>query len=196
MAARRFPIMYFLTMAIFSGTTRLLILGFSGMLLLSAGAPHRVRDKIIGTPAPDFSLPDRNAGGKTTYTLSRNFLPDSGRAVAVCFFATWCVLCREELILLQKLADSLAPRLRLVAVCLDDGYGDRQAGYVRSLGLACPVVHDQDQRVRKGFGISGKLLPYSVYINKRGRVYTTVSGFSPRAEAFVRQAVAGMLTRN
>ena len=66
----------------------------------------------------------------------------SGRAVLVHFFATWCEPCRDELPALDRLAKRAAgDGLRLVVVSVAEPPG-RVRRFAAELGLAFPILLD------------------------------------------------------
>lgn len=164
------------------------------VFFLSAFAyPVSAADKLIGSHAPDFTARDFNSSDNHDYVLSRNFAPKNNHAVVICFFASWCGLCGQELKFLQGLTeDSLYKgRLAMVAVCIEDTLGAPQMKMVRYAGLSCPVVLDRTKILLQQYH-KPRQLPYSVYINKKGIVVTTVSGYSIRAQRYIRTTLDTM----
>jgi peroxiredoxin len=144
------------------------------------------QERFIGSPAPDFSAPDVSSPVGKTYVLSKNFAKDStSRAVVICFFGSWCDLCRQELSLMRSLCDSLyKDKLTMVAVCLDKAWGPKPQLLAKSAGLTCTVMLDPQRSIARQYHMKGQL-PYSVIIDKNGTVFSTVSGYSPRAERYI-----------
>lgn len=152
--------------------------------------------QIKGKTAPAFRLANLNGYGKGMVSLAEYFSPDSNQAVIVSFFATWCAPCRQELPFLQKMADSLSVEgLRMVAVCVDTVYGEKQSDMVKALRLTCPVVHDKFGIVVRRFECP-KALPYTVYIDRSGVVKAAESGFSEEKKEMIGKIVAKCLEGN
>jgi peroxiredoxin len=165
------------------------------LLISACFFPLIAKDRLIGAPAPDFTLPDLNSPMPGNYTLSRNFSGQSIRPVVVCFYASWCALCAQELAFIGKLADSVYnKKIGIVAVCVDSVCGEEQIEFVRAAGVSCPIVHDSLNLISRQYR-RPNLLPYSVYINAKGIVVTTASGFSDRAKRFIRATLAKMITK-
>jgi peroxiredoxin len=164
-----------------------LLLVFSAFHILSA------EDRLIGSPAPDFSMQDIASSTRNEYVLSHNFTNDGCNAVAICFFASWCGLCLQEMKLVKSLTDSLYKgNLAMVAISVESEYGPSQQKFVKSIGLTCPILLDTLRRISKQYRIKQQL-PYSVFITKKGIVYTTVSGYSPRAKRYIYLALDKMM---
>jgi peroxiredoxin len=165
------------------------------MLVLVALTTIFAQERFIGSPAPDFTLPEVSATFRVPYTFSDHFRRDSTRAVVVCFFSSTCDLCLQELTFIKSLTDSLYKgRLSMVAICTDKYFGQRQRAFVTSAGLTCPVLHDAHREVARHYQIK-KTFPYSVIISSLGIVYTTVSGYSPRSERYIRASLQKMFPR-
>jgi peroxiredoxin len=109
------------------------------------------------------------------------------------FFASWCGLCLQEMKLVKSLTDSLYKgNLAMVAISVESEYGPSQQKFVKSIGLTCPILLDTLRRISKQYRIKQQL-PYSVFITKKGIVYTTVSGYSPRAKRYIYLALDKMM---
>src|SRR5207248_11623391 len=79
----------------------LLNVGLLALILtqLLTPATNSVSDPLVGHPAPDFSLVMlHSVSAKSALSLS-NF---KGKPVALTFWASWCQLCEEELLLLEN----------------------------------------------------------------------------------------------
>ena len=138
---------------------------------------------LIGKPAPQFRLANLNSQEPASFALTDWFAPDSGHAVIVSFFATWCAPCRQELPFLQTMVDSLAGNgLRMVAVCVDSAYGEKQKMMVAQARLTGPVVHDKFGIIARRFEC-GKALPYTVFINRKGLVAAVSVGYDAAKNA-------------
>ncbi len=84
------------------------------MRLESHTGPDIVPSVLIGKPAPDFSLPALAGAGVPG--LSRSDL--NGQLTLVNIFASWCVPCREEHPVLERVAKD--SRIRLVGIDYKD----------------------------------------------------------------------------
>jgi cytochrome c biogenesis protein CcmG/thiol:disulfide interchange protein DsbE len=110
-----------------------------------------------GVVAPDFTLP----------TLSGEQLSLSqfrGKPVMLNFGASWCVDCREELPLLQKLQTQY-PDLVIFYVDTEEPVETVRA-YVEKFQMTYPVVLDEDGAVGKQYSLNG--VPYIIFVDKDG----------------------------
>jgi cytochrome c biogenesis protein CcmG, thiol:disulfide interchange protein DsbE len=94
-----------------------LFAGLAGIFLIrleSSTGPDVVPSVLIGKPAPDFSLPALDGSGVPG--LARADL--AGHLTLVNIFASWCVPCRQEHPVLEKIAKD--SRIRLVGIDYKD----------------------------------------------------------------------------
>jgi len=114
-------------------------------------------------------------GGKRT-SLQQALKP--GRALMLCFWATWCAPCLQELKELQgriKKEPSLA--LDLLAINVDTSETSSDVGPTLKLqGLDFPVVLDPKHEIFSKYQ-SAKSLPFSALISSSGEIVKTFSGY-------------------
>ncbi|MEV6600485.1 TlpA disulfide reductase family protein [Actinoplanes sp. NPDC051346] len=136
---------------------------------LSSGSSSRAGSVSLragsGVPdLPDLSLPCFT-GGEPVRTIDLR-----GPAV-INLWASWCGPCREELPLMQELADATSGRLRVLSVDTKD---DREAGasFASDRGVSMPTLFDRDQRLLAALG--QVTLPVTVFLDAQGKrfVYT------------------------
>lgn len=132
-------------------------------------------DELIGTQAPKFFSRNLNSPHKEFVKLQDKV--NGGNGVAISFFATWCIHCREELQFLQSTTDSLGVSLLVVSV--DDQWDSTGIQLIDSLGITVPLLHDTYKIISKQFGYTGEL-PYTVYIDTKGVIRAITTGFSKK----------------
>ncbi len=116
---------------------------------------------MVGKPAPDFTLVDRQ--GKT-WTLSEL----KGQVVFVNFWATWCAPCREEMPSMQELHEKLPKdKFKMLAILNNDDPVLADS-FAAKLGLTIPILDDQANTVGAKYGLTG--VPETFIINKKGMV--------------------------
>ncbi|AFZ66247.1 TlpA family protein disulfide reductase [Deinococcus peraridilitoris] len=144
------------------------------LLLLSLGVAQAVRP---GDVAPNFSL--KTEAGKT---VSLNSL--RGEPVVLTFWATWCLVCKEELPELNQ--EARAAKLKnMYAVSATDSAKDALAYFRKNeLGSVTPLVDAPGTKgtstaasVARAYRIIGQ--PVSVFIDKAGKVSAVHSGYMP-----------------
>lgn len=144
------------------------------LLFLMTGLASAVRP---GDVAPDFTLND--AGGKRV-TLSAL----RGQPVVLTFWATWCLICKEELPELNQEA-ARAKVKNMFAVSATDTPNAALAYFKQAkLGAITPLVDAPKAKgpasgagVAKAYRIIGQ--PVSVFIDSRGKVAAVHSGYLP-----------------
>lgn len=82
-----------------------------GSLLFATGCG--MGPKLVGKPAPDFTLPDL-MGRRVSLAELR------GRPVLLQFWATWCGVCRRDLPSVRSIQSSYGNELIVLAVSIDD----------------------------------------------------------------------------
>lgn len=124
---------------------------------------------VIGEPAPDFALCDRNG----VYVTKLSDMDD--KVVWLNFWATWCVPCKRELPDIQALYDEFN----------DDGlevliinYKESEATaleFLPQLGISMPPVIDRAGAIYEDYRLTG--LPDSFWVGRDGRIATLYYGF-------------------
>jgi thiol-disulfide isomerase/thioredoxin len=114
---------------------------------------------VVGAPAPGFLLSDLRG---QPFELSGQ----RGTAVLLNFWATWCEPCREELPLLDRIAQKYSASLIVVGVETGEPQSEVQA-YVESLSLASmTILPDPLFSARDLYLVRG--LPTSFFIDSNG----------------------------
>jgi thiol-disulfide isomerase/thioredoxin len=153
----------------------------------SAGAPTDVAAvETALRPCPD--QPDRPAADDrmraVTLTCFSGGTLDLGRApgvpTVVNLWASWCGPCREELPLVQQLADAAGDRVRVVTVNSQDGV-PQATSFAADARVTLPTAYDGDGAVAAALGLRG--LPQTVFLAADGSVaFVQVTAVSSLAE--------------
>jgi len=102
----------------------------------------------IGKPAPDFSL--------TTYTGETYALPElRGSVVVLNFWASWCVTCADEALILEEYFHSVDPD---EVVVLGVAYTDTEKealAYLEQYGVTYPNGPDLGTRISEAYRLRG-----------------------------------------
>lgn len=136
---------------------------------LFAGDPSTIPSALIGREAPEFSLPPvdglKHADGTPVPGFTRTDL-GQGHVTVINVFGSWCVPCRDEHPLLERLAR--LNRVKLFGLA----YKDEPQNTVKFLSeLGNPfsaVVTDQKGRAAIDWGVYG--VPETFVIGKDGRI--------------------------
>lgn len=154
------------------------------LLLMTAGAAFAARP---GDAAPNFTL--RNEAGQAV-TLSDL----KGQPVVLNFWATWCLVCKEELPELNREAARLKVK-NMFAVSATDAPQDALSYFKQGeLTSITPLVDAPQAKgpnsgagVARAYRIIGQ--PVAVFIGKDGKVAAVHSGYLPAAQfrAYLKQ---------
>jgi len=131
----------------------------------------------VGEKAPDFSLKDLKG---RTHRLS----DQQGKAVVLSFWMTWCGACKVEFPHLVKLYDQYNEQGLEIWSITADAPSDlpKVRSIVRRYKLNFPVLLDADSRVNSLYNQRSDY-PYTVLIDREGKVAWTHVGFKPGEEA-------------
>lgn len=106
-----------------------------------------------------------------------------GRVILLNFWAPWCPPCRQEMPDLMKLQAQYATRgFTVIGIAIDTA--DNAAAFTDSLGINYPdlIGAAKGLALAKRLGDTVGVLPYSVLLDRRGRVvYTHRSRLDPAA---------------
>ncbi|WP_135551615.1 redoxin domain-containing protein [Paenibacillus cymbidii] len=120
-----------------------------------------------GESARSFELPSLDGS-------SIKLAQYDGKTVLLNFWASWCEPCRQEMPDLQAQYDKWRDQ-GVVVLGINVAENKVTAGaYVQQLGLNFPVVLDQNQDVRKKYGVYN--YPSSVFIGADGKVGKVIEG--------------------
>jgi thiol-disulfide isomerase/thioredoxin len=126
--------------------------------------------------------PDRPASGGRTLPRLRFSCPgggtlDLGRApgvpTVVNLWGSWCGPCRDELPILQRLADAAGDRVHVVGVISKDGLPQAES-FAADAGVSFPSAFDGQGDLMAGVGIN--VLPYTYFLDADGAVVYTQVG--------------------
>lgn len=158
------------------------------LLGLLASAPAAAQQSA-GTLATDFTLRDieNQAVSLADYR---------GSVVLMNFWATWCGPCMQEMPHLQAMYDELKGQgFVVLSVSTDDA---RDASKVKPLvkakRLTFPVVLDKETTVVSQYN-PAKTLPYTVLIDRDGKIAKVHQGYNPGDEKNMRTEVLALLAK-
>lgn len=118
----------------------------------------------IGETLPAFSMPTLDG-----VMLGPQDLP--GRTLLINFWAPWCAPCMREIPLFRRLRQEFGPQqLEVLGIALDDPEQVRRT--VEELAIDYPIVLAamSDYTLMRALGNSRDALPFSVLIDRDGRV--------------------------
>jgi thiol-disulfide isomerase/thioredoxin len=133
-------------------------------------------------PMPDFTLKPMNGRGAIRLASLK------GRVVLLDLWASWCTPCREELPLLDDLAQRLRGEgVEIIAVSVDESRADADDFLRQRARWHLTLVHDPSVAE----ALNPPTMPSSYVIDTRGRLQQVNSGFQSgdihRIEARLRE---------
>ena len=133
--------------------------------------PDRPAEGAETLPALDLTCP-----GGGSLDLARA----PGVPTVVNLWASWCGPCREELPLVQDLADAAGDQLSVVGVVSKDG-APQAASFAADAGATFPSALDGDGELMAELGLNG--LPYTYLLDAGGGIaYVQVGPVADLAE--------------
>jgi len=102
-----------------------------------------------------------------------------GNVVVISFWATWCAPCKKELKFLNELLKTKSAQgFRVIAISID---GPESAADIRTIvkryRLKMSVIHDKEGSIIAVWN-SKATVPFSIFIDRRGRIAYSHIGFS------------------
>jgi len=107
-----------------------------------------------------------------------------GRPLVVNFWARWCTPCREEIPDLSKLrAKYKAKGIEVIGIAIEDK-GEPVLDFAKAYDIDYPVVLAKNQglELMKALGNVRAGLPYTIAIDRQGRIVTQKLGRMQRAD--------------
>lgn len=162
---------------------------------VAAAAPLSVTGTAyarVGARPQAFRLP-AVPGTSESFDLGEHL---GERPVVLCFWATWCDPCKQQLPIYQALYERLQPRgLRIAAISMDGPESISQAASaVSRLGLEFPVVSDLDTAVTSRLN-PRRGAPFTVWIDRSGRIVQEREGFTLAERSDIARGVAALVRR-
>lgn len=132
------------------------------------------------TPAPDFMATLEN--GKAFQLSSQR-----GKVVFINFWATWCLPCRAEMPMMERLWRRHRARSFVLLAVSTDSAPSAVPPFIAQQGFTFPVTLDAGQELARAYGLRG--LPMSVIVDPIGNVAALAIGprdwDSPVADALI-----------
>lgn len=163
---------------------------------LTLAAPAVAQDNIT----PSFTL--RDAANKDFSVLVKDgqlMVGPKGeevakKAVLISFWATWCGPCRLEMPHVDALDKEFAARdFEGISISIDDSRAYSQArAYVKGRKFQFNALFDKESKVVAMYNPS-KTLPYTVIIDKTGKIRHVHTGYNPGDEKKLKEEVKAIL---
>lgn len=113
--------------------------------------------------------------------------------VYLTFWALWCEPCKQEVRALQGIVKKHADKPFTVLAVNQDAPKSmaRVRAYVRSQGYTFPVVLDPNAQIFQAF--NGQEMPFSVLIDRDGKVVSRRTGYLPGDDKEIEDAILSLL---
>ncbi|MBI4986199.1 MAG: TlpA family protein disulfide reductase [Rhodocyclales bacterium] len=159
------------------------------MLLMTAAAVLMASMLRNGGTARPRELPPPPVVGEAAIeALYATTLPDAagrpqslaqwrGRVLVVNYWATWCVPCRDEMPLLDRLQTRYGAKgVQFVGIAADSA--QNVADYVRATPLSYPLLVGEKESIQPtlDFGNAPQGVPFSIVLDREGRTAAAVLG--------------------
>ena len=106
----------------------------------------------------------------------------AGKTTLINFWASYCVPCRKEMPLLDKLQTKYAEKnFQILGIAIDDSRTVGRVGAVlRAVKVEYPILLDTEQKLYKNFNTSA--MPYSILVDSEGIIVWQHTGYIPGDE--------------
>jgi cytochrome c biogenesis protein CcmG/thiol:disulfide interchange protein DsbE len=149
---------FWAVMASLAGLVGLFVFGFTQ-------DPKLVRSPLVGRDAPPFAVQRLNGAGSASLAEMR------GTPVILNFWASWCVACREEALVLQQAHlkyEQQAHSVRVIGIAIQDT-PEKALAFAKLFGKTYFLALDSAQgEISLNYGLYG--VPETFFIDAAGRV--------------------------
>ncbi|KIR02885.1 thiol:disulfide interchange protein (thioredoxin) [Lachnospiraceae bacterium TWA4] len=127
-----------------------------------------------GQDAPDFKV---SLTSGEQFKLSEN----KDKVVLLNFWGTWCKPCVNEMPAIQKIYEEYKDRVQVIGSC-DGEDRDVVDSFLEKNHFTYPVCYDMDGSLSAKYPTDG--IPYTVIINKEGKITDTIFGATNADEQY------------
>lgn len=137
-------------------------------------------DQLLGSPAPDFAMTDLNQQPTELSSLR-------GTPLLLNFWGTWCPPCRDEIPDLMIAQDQLrasGSTAQIIGIAVDEA--EAALNFAIDYQINYPIVapgYDDSVSLSIAYGNDRGTYPYSVFIDREGRIDRIIVGLLDVPEA-------------
>lgn len=129
--------------------------------------------------------------GRTLDARPWSMAEHRGTVIVLNFWATWCLECRSEMAVLERLRREFSSRgLAIIGVNARENT-EAVRRYAKELGLTFPLVLDPDGKINALYGVIG--LPTTFVVGRDGRAVAFAVGPRPWENAPARALIEALL---
>lgn len=148
-------------MIYYTDVKRLAFLLTAMLALCLGGCERNPRTRLVGNPAPDFTVTDAD------HTVAMHDLQGKGKLVILNFWAAHCKECIQETPSLVRLQARMGLQVTIVGVGVDTSESDYH-DFLRQFGINFPTVLDSNKKSYYLYGATG--YPETTIIDRSGTV--------------------------
>lgn len=156
----------------------LIILAAAGLALaLGVAVFLLMHGSAVNQPSGNLSEPRETAPPFSLALLDGNTFQLSdhkGKPVLINFFASWCLPCREEMPVLEKIVRRYRSEgVVFLGIAVDDTE-EKMKDFIKRYGVTFPVGLDKTAEIQKSYNLYG--IPTTYFIDKDGIINYSHSG--------------------
>lgn len=127
---------------------------------------RKPRSVLIGKPAPTFALHWLQGEELLLGLQARNFTATAhGKVLVLNFWASWCLSCRQEAYLLQRLWEQQREQVTVIGIAVHDEETAARS-FAQQYGKTYPLGLDRGGKVAIDYGVTG--VPETYIIDRDG----------------------------
>lgn len=114
------------------------------------------------------AAPDRTLPLVGSHSTTRNLAAYRGKVVVLNLWASWCIPCRDEAPVLERLQRKIAPRGGTVLGATYRDIEGRSQKFMREFHITYPSLRDAEGKLAHDYGATA--VPETFVIDRKGRV--------------------------
>lgn len=116
------------------------------------------------------------------------------KVLFISFWATWCEPCKAELTKLAEIYPKYRENLEIIAISIDpEDNMDAIQEFAVEMALPYPVLIDPSGNVTSSMIPGGDTVPYSMLLDKNGKIVATHTGYEPGDEVKIEEEIQKLL---